>query len=159
MRGFLLLFVALPSCAFADDYVNYSFEPEIACLAKAEGLEDALSCIGLSVEACIENTEGGYSNMAMKDCTYHGLQEWDERLNHYYALRMSENTDFYYSSPEEYRQSLRVMQSAWITYRDTKCAHTLLIWDGGTGGPLAWLGCMMNMTAEQALYLEYDGFY
>ena len=49
------------------------------------------------------------------------------------------------------------MQRAWIEYRDATCAYEAAQWGGGTGAGPAFAGCLMRLTAEQALYLEYEG--
>ena len=49
------------------------------------------------------------------------------------------------------------MQRAWIAYRDARCGYEYSLWQGGTGGGPASVACYMEVTGEQALYLESGG--
>ncbi|MFT5363966.1 MAG: hypothetical protein ACI9VX_001592 [Dinoroseobacter sp.] len=49
------------------------------------------------------------------------------------------------------------MQRAWIEYRDATCSYEAAQWGGGTGAGPAFAGCLTRLTAEQALYLEFEG--
>jgi len=128
-----------------------------ACLA---GVDHPADCIGTSAEACMEATEGGYSTLGMVACTEAELRYWDGQLNAAYGplmerSRADDGADSKLGIGGSGRaDTLRAMQRAWIAYRDAACEYERATWGGGTGGGPAAVGCMMRLTAEQAMALE-----
>ncbi|MDA7426585.1 lysozyme inhibitor LprI family protein [Thalassococcus lentus] len=142
---------------FAQDLVFSPTETEI-CLHQNPGAES--SCIGLSAEQCMVDTDGGGSTVGMGACLDQELQYWDTRLNAAYQARLAEAKaadkdakDYGYTAPPQ-EENLRAMQRAWIGFRDARCDYARSLWGGGTGGGPAAIGCLMHTTGEQALYLE-----
>ena len=87
------------------------------------------------------------------------IQTWDSRLNAAYKdvrAKRTRSDQIETESPSQV-EALKLMQRAWIVYRDATCAYERSHWFGGTGGGPATVSCLMYMTAEQALYLEADG--
>lgn len=150
-----LLCLAVP--AAAQDLIFSPAETE-TCIAEAPGAE--ASCIGASAQACMLDTPGGSSTAAMSGCLERERLYWDARLNAAYQARLAEaqaadldaKTYGYSAPPRE--PALRAMQRAWIAFRDARCAWAASLWGGGTGGGPAAVGCAMQTTGEQALYLE-----
>lgn len=149
LLGFL---TAAPAAAQELAYSDYATD---ACLQSGR---DYTKCIGLSSLQCMQDTPGGFSTYGEGGCLDAELQYWDRLLNTNYKARMAsserndvENTGFGPSQAE----ALKQMQRAWIPYRDAKCDFERSQWGGGTGGGPATLNCLMNITAHQAVFLEY----
>lgn len=149
----LLLAAAAAAPAVAQDLV-FSPRATESCLASGADFRD---CIGLSAEACINDTPGGYATVAMSGCNYRELEWWDARLNTSYgfalrhAKQFDKDNEGFGPSMEE---ALREMQRAWIVFRDNTCAYERSFWGGGTGGGPAEAACQLRVTAEQTWYLE-----
>lgn len=131
-----------------------------ACMGNEQEGGNLHMCIGASAEACIEESEGGGTTVEMSGCFALELQYWDDRLNAAYrtvraaAKRLDAEMKEIGSSAPSQADALRDMQRAWIKFRDATCAYERSLWGGGTGAGPASVACMMNETAEQALFLE-----
>lgn len=147
--------LALP--AAAQDLI-YTDGPIEQCVFAAQSGRAALECVGLAAAACMTRTPGGSSTAAMTGCADLELRYWDDMLNQVYQRqrRDAAANDMQSSGPSS-AEALRDMQRAWIPFRDARCAYEASQWGGGTGAGPAYVGCLMNMTAEQALYLTYAG--
>jgi uncharacterized protein YecT (DUF1311 family) len=145
-----LMLVASPLAA--QDLV-FSPAQTQACLRSGGGE----GCIGRSAEACIENTPGGYSTVAMGGCLSMELDYWDDLLNATYrrALARARKSDVDNAGfgPSQ-QEALRQMQRAWIPFRDATCDFERSQWGGGTGQGPAGAECLMRVTAEQTFYLD-----
>lgn len=154
-----VMMLASAAPAMAQDLV-FSMQSTDSCLADRDGTYDLASCIGASARVCMEDTVGGQSTIGMSGCSDAELGNWDARLNKTYKQLMStekaadtEMTDSGFAAPKQ-APALRDMQRAWITYRDTRCAYEAAQWGGGTGAGPAFVGCLMQLTGEQALFLR-----
>lgn len=120
---------------------------------------DVLDCVGLAAGACMM-TSGGDSTLGMMDCLEGELVYWEARLNTAYAVRIAAakaqdaEMQTLRSHAASVEDSLRAMQQAWISFRDSSCLYEQAQWMGGTGGGPATLACHMHETARQALKLE-----
>lgn len=151
MRALALL-CCLPSAALAQ-FVNFDIAPTAECLAQ----ERSNSCIGRAANACMENSETGYSTNGMSTCTDQEMAWWDDRLNAIYRESIEKLTALDTESPEyapAQADALKNMQRAWIPFRDAKCEFVATEWMGGSGAGPATIWCLMDETARQALYLE-----
>ncbi|MCB1367163.1 MAG: DUF1311 domain-containing protein [Rhodobacteraceae bacterium] len=152
----------LPVPVLAQD-LTYSDRHSATCLAAGSSLPEREACIGLSANACMEDTMGGYSTAGMVGCLSLELDWWDARLNRVYsdAMAAAKANDREMGAGDNgvpsMAAALKAMQRAWIPYRDAKCDYERSFWGGGTGGGPAALGCLLNLTAKQALYLEFSG--
>jgi uncharacterized protein YecT (DUF1311 family) len=96
----------------------------------------------------------------MNGCMDREVEWWDGRLNaSYKALMKGEKADDAASIADGYpapskAKALRAMQRAWVTYRDTTCAYSASQFGNGTGAGTAYIGCLLQMTGEQTLFLE-----
>jgi uncharacterized protein YecT (DUF1311 family) len=154
MRPFLaLLLLTLP--AHAQD-MTFDIAPSLVCIASAPDTNAAKLCIGEAASLCMEQ-EMGFTTLGMGFCLDQELTYWDGVLNDSYqslrgALRISDA-----ELPEHLANQadgLRDMQRAWITYRDTRCSFEASLLQGGTAGNTVYLGCAMQLTGEQALFLK-----
>jgi len=152
MKARLLALLVCASPVTAQELV-FSTSGLRACLAGG----GAETCIGMAAEACMENTPGGYSTVAMGGCLSYEHRFWDDRLNAVYQRALpraraadADNGGFGASQAE----TLRDMQRAWIPFRDATCDFEYSQWGGGTGGGPAMSECLMRETAKQTLYLE-----
>ncbi|SNS27431.1 lysozyme inhibitor LprI family protein [Antarctobacter heliothermus] len=150
----LALALALPAGPVASQDLAFSPSATETCLGTGA---DFRSCVGLSAEACINDSDGGYSTVGMSGCFSREYEWWDDRLNLSYGFAMDfakqsdvDNAGFGPSQAD----ALRDMQRAWITFRDATCAYERSHWGGGTGAGPAGAECMMRETAEQTWYLE-----
>lgn len=149
--------------ASAQD-VMYSDAATKSCLSEIDADGDRRSCIGRSAQICMGATNDGSTTIGMMDCLGAEQEFWDGRLNAGYKVVRSkaraldaEMAEIGSSAPKV-ELPLRDMQRAWITYRDTTCDFEQSLWGGGSGGGPAVISCLMQMTGEQALYLENAWF-
>lgn len=148
--------------ALAQD-LTYSNDHTKNCLAAGSSMLEHEACIGASADACMEDTPGGYSTAGMVGCLSLELDWWDARLNRVYGARMAaaKAMDREMGAGENgvppMADALKAMQRAWIPYRDATCDYERSFWGGGTGGGPAALGCLLHLTAKQAMYIERSG--
>lgn len=122
-----------------------------ACLQKAVGQGERHACIGAAANQCMLDTPGGETTVGMGGCLDYERAYWDARLNDtYQSLLAQQGEDLAVA------ENLRVMQRAWIGYRDARCDYEYVQWGGGTGGGPAVLACLMQATAEQVFVLEQN---
>ncbi|MBV0911416.1 lysozyme inhibitor LprI family protein [Anianabacter salinae] len=158
---FLLSLLAAPVAA---QELIFSGDTPQWCLDEAAGEAERRDCIGVAASACMEDTPGGGSTAGMSGCLDLERAYWDDRLNAVYQdlLASDRADDADYGGPNlpSKAEALRDMQRAWIAYRDGRCDYEYSQWGGGTGGGPAILGCLMQLTGEQVLYLEatLDGY-
>lgn len=147
----------------AQDLI-YSDDATRACLAAAPDSVAQEACIGRSADACMGANDVGGTTVGMGGCLDRELQFWDGLLNTYYqtaierAKRMDAETRQYNAAAAAVEDTLRRMQRAWIPFRDASCDFERAQWGGGSGGGPATLGCLMEMTGEQALMLGRFGY-
>lgn len=149
---------AIGAPAMAQDLV-FSMQDTDSCLAsKAESGPE--SCIGVSAQICMQKTVGGGSTVGMGGCLDAEWNAWDARLNKNYQKLMAreksedaEMADVGSVAPKQ-AVALRDMQRAWISYRDARCNFVGAQWGGGTGTGPATLDCHMQVTGQQALFLQ-----
>lgn len=154
--------VAASGPAVSQDLV---FDPGALsqCVAGADTPVAAETCIGIASGTCMERTQGGYSTVGMAGCLDAELGWWDAMLNVEYKRLIAEHkiTDAEMADAGHpavpMAAALRDMQRAWIGYRDAACAYEAAQWGGGTGAGPAALGCLLQVTAEQAISLSYSG--
>ncbi|MFQ5438422.1 MAG: lysozyme inhibitor LprI family protein [Paracoccaceae bacterium] len=149
--------------AFAQDLV-YSDTHTASCLDVGTNAQEKSACIGVSANACMEDTEGGFSTVGIGGCLLRELDYWDASLNANYRALMAEmkkqdadNAGYGVTGVQKMADALRAMQRAWIAFRDTSCDFERAKFSNGTGAGPAQLGCLMQMTAERALFLQSAG--
>lgn len=162
--GLGVLVLALTGTALR---ANPVFSPAAteACVSDARATSPGLSgqgvldCVGRAAAECMM-TPGGDTTIGMIDCLDGELRYWDGRLNAAYAQRVKSAKDQdtemrkLGSAVASLEESLRAMQRAWISFRNTSCQYEQAQWMGGTGGGPATAACHMQETAHQALKLE-----
>ncbi|TYB83546.1 lysozyme inhibitor LprI family protein [Maritimibacter fusiformis] len=161
MKRYLALALALTASPAAAQDMVFDGARIAACRAAPPG-NDPKACIGVEAERCMSETEGGISTAGMSACLGLELDWWDARLNEVYrevrtAARDMDATAGDYAPSQA--DALLEMQRAWIAFRDGRCAYERSWWGGGTGGGPATAGCLLQMTAEQVIYLEGVGLY
>jgi uncharacterized protein YecT (DUF1311 family) len=140
--------------------LNFSIRHTSICLDTSEDETQRKACIGEAANACMEATPGGFSTVGMNGCMDQELQYWDIWLNDAYkTLMKGEKADDAASIADGYpapskAKALRAMQRAWIAYRDTTCEYAAAQFGNGTGAGTAFVGCALQITAEQTLFLE-----
>lgn len=157
MIRILAVSVVMAGPAAAQE-LNFDIADTQMCLEAGRDIPDfdANDCVGVSAQACMETTPGGFSTAAMVGCIAEELDFWDAQLNHHYrearaqAREMDAENGAYAPSQEE---ALRDMQRAWIAFRDAKCGYARSQWGGGTGAGPAGVSCLLHETADQARYL------
>ncbi|WP_347266870.1 lysozyme inhibitor LprI family protein [Paracoccus sp. (in: a-proteobacteria)] len=159
MRAMILaLMIATP--ALAQDGPAYDATLLPGCLdrAAADGT-DLRACIGKASDACMA-APGGDTTVGMVDCLMAESKDWDRLLNAWYSkvMKVAKASDAEAgqlgSAAEPAAPALQQAQRHWIAFRDATCRYQHLQYQGGTlGGPAA-AGCLMELTAEQALRLH-----
>lgn len=165
MKNYLAFCVilAMSSAAQADDDgLVYSDDHTVSCLEAGTHMAEFEACIGVSANACMEDTPGGFSTYGMGGCLSRELDYWDGRLNQVYKEQRAraKQIDIDMGAGDGVPSqaiALRDMQRAWITFRDATCDYERSHWGGGTGGGPAALSCHLTMTAKQVFYLEHAG--
>ncbi len=150
-----VLGAALPAAA---QELRFDTGPVEACLAAAEpGQQDA--CIGGAAAACMA-APGGDTTVGMGVCLGFERDWWASRLAAAQAAlaaqdraQDAEMAELGASVPP-LAPPLDAMQRAFAAFRDAACAYEHATWGNGTGGGPAHAGCMMELTARQALRLE-----
>ncbi len=159
-RIFLTLLALGLSPAAAQD-LQFDVSDSEQCLINTGHAGNKSDCIGVSASICMEQP-GGDSTYGMGFCLDSELEYWDALLNESYqdlrAAMQASDADLPESLAVQ-TVTLRDMQRAWITYRDTRCSYEASLWQGGTGASPAFLSCSLQMTGEQAIYLmaTYSG--
>jgi len=130
------------------------------CLAAGTSPEAKKACIGVSANACMEDSAGGFSTLGMVGCLDREVQYWDRALNAAYKAKKArdqaedaQNAADGITAPKK-AIALRDMQRAWIAFRDASCLYERSNFGGGTGAGPAGVGCILQMTAEQAMVLQ-----
>ncbi|ASM72687.1 MULTISPECIES: lysozyme inhibitor LprI family protein [Roseobacteraceae] len=157
-RALIATVLAAPVTPLAAQDLAFTSTITASCLSNAPDMAGQMACIGTSANACMEDTPGGFSTVGMSGCLDRELQYWDAKLNENYGAartRARADDDYLNGTPSE--TALRDMQRAWITFRDATCDYERAQWGGGTGGGPATVGCLMRLTAMQALYLADSG--
>ncbi len=153
--GALALALAAPSPALADLLIDLSIAQ--ACVDAAGPDQAAPGCIGQAANRCMEDSPQGYSTVQMGACLDAELGWWDGLLNTEYRGLMAELEASDADLPAHLAVQagyLRDMQRAWIRLRDSACAFEASRWQGGTGASPAAIGCLLQRTAQQALFLR-----
>lgn len=147
---FLATLATLP--VMAQD-MRFDPAPTESCLAASgDGAQD---CIGRAASACMAQPMGE-TTLGMGFCLDAELSLWDDKLNAAYQQLRGDYADRDSERMEgapAMADALRDMQRGWIGFRDARCSFAAAQWEGGTGAGPAFLGCMMQMTAEQTLFL------
>ncbi|WP_240931640.1 lysozyme inhibitor LprI family protein [Parasedimentitalea denitrificans] len=139
--------------------VVYSDEATNTCAMQADTIDDRRQCIGMSANACMENSEEGFTTIGMMECIDKERVYWDGQLNQTYKLLkdaykpQDAELDSMQSSAPRMVPALRDMQRSWIAYRDATCDFEQSQWGGGSGGGPAVLSCLLRLTAFQSIYL------
>lgn len=161
MKRLVILTLALTASPAVAQDVVFDAGRIAACRTAPPG-GDPMACIGAEASRCMDVTEGGYSTAGMVACMGLELDWWDARLNEVYPRIRAEAREMDATAGEyapSQADALLAMQRAWIGFRDARCAYERSMWGGGTGGGPASVGCLLQMTAEQVLYLENAGPY
>ncbi len=135
--------------------LSFDPAPTETCLAEISDGPQAYECIGRAAMACMAQPMGD-TTPGMGFCLDSELWLWDDKLNEAYQILLAEYREMdaeRFEGAPALAEALRDMQRGWIAYRDGRCEFETAQWYGGTGSSPAFLGCMMQMTAEQTLYL------
>jgi uncharacterized protein YecT (DUF1311 family) len=154
------------ACAFAmltspvAAEVNYDPMVLEVCMGHFEADQAQATCIGWGTQACLRDLIAN-TPATVAACTAAEAQDWDNRLNDLYATTIVQQKIY-----EQVLQShghvgavpedlLRDMQRKWVVYRDAACGWDQILWNSGQGTETAQVDCMMQLTAQQFLYLYH----
>lgn len=155
--------VAIPmfaGAAWADDgpTVPLSSTATAECYAAASDADARRMCIGKSSNACMD-APGGSTTVGIGACLDDERGWWDAQLNVEYkhAMQLARTSDADMKQdgidvPSQ-AEALKTMQRTWIAFRDQKCSYVASLWTNGTGAGPAYVGCLMDTTADQAIFL------
>lgn len=153
--GKSLAVLGLSLAPLAAQDLTFDPAPLDACLADISDGVQSSDCIGRASSACMEQPMGE-TTPGMGFCLNAEYEIWDAKLNEaYQSLRaqyQEQDADRFEGAPS-LADALRDMQRGWIGYRDARCEFEAAQWAGGTGASPAYLGCIMQVTADQTVYL------
>ncbi|WP_209425862.1 lysozyme inhibitor LprI family protein [Pararhodobacter sp. SW119] len=154
MRALALLVLMLAGPASAE-IRDFDPAPLAACVERG----NAAGCAGSAARACMDASPAGHTTLGINGCLDAELGWWDDLLNTRYgqAIAAARRQDAAARQAgldqPSVEAALRAMQRTWIVFHDASCDYAALQWWGGTGASGAYLGCRLNLTAEQALRL------
>ncbi|MET3601607.1 lysozyme inhibitor LprI family protein [Martelella mangrovi] len=152
--------VLAASPALAEDEVVYSDDLVAKCVDLAETEADMRACAGVSAQACQNASDYGSTTIGLQECSALETKFWDSWLNRTYRKLLARAKAADAEAADDPRangeaaESLRDMQRVWITFRDATCEYEANQYQGGTIAGPVYAGCLMRMTADQAIYLE-----
>ena len=79
----------------------------------------------------------------LNECTYLAWEEADVALNEAWDAAMA------VAEARSIEEPLLAAQRAWIAFRDADCAAQASLWEGGTGQPMIFNGCMESLTLQR----------
>lgn len=85
----------------------------------------------------------------MRMCLSKIHQKSDAELNAAYRAALQEMRD-----SKRHSDSLRTAERRWIAYRDAQCKAQYDLFEGGTGGPIEELACLIEMTDQRTAELK-----
>lgn len=159
MRFILALAVLALAAPVAAQQVRFSAEPIEQCLAQARRLDARKDCVGLGAKACQSKGTGKVYCMTAE------TQFWSDRMQAALVKLRAKaeivDSKIDPSKPGGFRlaDDLAAMQSAWEDWREKTCAFEAMLRRGTPNTSLAAAWCMMNLTGEQALFLETSARY
>ena len=119
----------------------------LGCINGAAGDPGGIAaCVGTVADPCLELPEN-QSTVMMGACINRELVIWDEQMNEIYGSLLE-------ALDEETGKALRQSQRAWIKMRDTSCAFSAMLWQGGTGAGPAAGACFNRETATRVAFLS-----
>jgi uncharacterized protein YecT (DUF1311 family) len=158
-----LFFLDLTGAVLAQEPLEFEEALVEQCFQNAAEFGRSDDCVGMAAGLCMEKNEGGWSTYGMMACQGLEIAVWDAMLNAEYqrVLAQAKQMDADYmdvnAAVPSQEKALREMQRTWIAFRDGTCEYERSLWGNGTGGGPASGGCMMRMTAAQAIYLAGQG--
>ena len=154
--GYLLLAVLMvPSAVQAETAADFMSEVP-ACLANAAD-SGSLTCLGDARNICEAKIEGGYSTFGMSQCAQAETDAWNILMNHELQAALAFAKDINASdvtSPSNAEDAVRASQKTWEQFRDAQCQMEYAKWGGGTMRVTAGGDCLLQTTAERALFLH-----
>lgn len=121
-----------------------------SCLdAVGHSVSEQRQCMLTIRNRCVVRHEQPETTIAYDQCARDEQRAWDVLLNERYAEARRR------ARGPEVSQPLLASQRAWITMRDTSCSAQAARYRGGTIGGPAHALCMLDMTAERAIWLSY----
>jgi uncharacterized protein YecT (DUF1311 family) len=102
----------------------------VLSIAGASLAQDQAACDGTTYE--------------MRMCLSKIYQKSDAELNAGYRAVLQKLGP--HSDQKRHAGNLRTAERRWIAYRDAQCKAQYDLFEGGTGGPLENLGCLIEMT-------------
>jgi len=107
-------------------------------IAEASVAQDQGACDGTTYE--------------MRMCLSKIHEKSDAELNAVYRSALKKFGG--YSKPNRHLENLRKAERHWIAYRDAQCKAQYDLFEGGTGGPLEELSCLIEMTNQRSAELK-----
>lgn len=153
--AFVVTVLTLGLSPLAAQELQFDPLPLDTCLAAQDGVGQSGQCIGRAASICMEQPLG-HTTPGMAFCLGEEYDLWDAKLNEAYV---SLRADYKQQDVERFEgapslaDALRDLQRGWISFRDGRCAFETAQWYGGTGASPAFLSCMLQLTADQTIYL------
>ncbi|MCC1482118.1 lysozyme inhibitor LprI family protein [Roseibaca sp. Y0-43] len=154
MLRFLLPLSLFVTPVLAQD-MSFQIGPTEDCLAQSGHGADKHVCIGRAAAACMEQASGA-SDDEMSFCLLQEFGWWDQQINDVTMdLRraMGQPNDELPADLANQASTARDLYELWVFYRKARCDHEASFGQVGAGAGPDYLQCLLQETAEQALYL------
>jgi len=92
------------------------------------------------------------TNYEMSVCFSKIYEKSDADLNAVYRAVLKELAR--YPTPLRHVENLRMSERRWIAYRDAQCKAQYDLFEGGSGGPIENLGCLIALTDQRTAELR-----
>ncbi len=154
--------LAAPLGAMADT----PEESQNACFEASSMMGQMLPCVSDAVRVCLEDIPGydqkGVRPEQMLGCVAPVAAWWERKADAEYervlGVALVQDGEAGGATPVTSRVArLKTLQAAWLAYRDARCAVDMVGTGPGAESPLAAVSCLMNESAEHAVYLSAWG--
>ena len=153
--------LALSGAAAAQD-IDFDIQPTLDCIEEAPRSDHRPICVGEAAQACVRRLRGA-GPVDISLCMEQETRYWARRMET--ALDAMEEkakaadeafaeTEMAEKVPFELTEDLALMQTAWETWREKRCAFEAMLHRGTPDASLAAAWCMVRRTGTQALFLE-----
>jgi len=92
------------------------------------------------------------TNYEMRVCFSTTYEKSDAELNAVYRAVLKELAG--YLKPVRHIENLRMSERRWMAYRDAQCKAQYDLFEGGSGGPIENLGCLIELTDRRTAELR-----
>jgi len=157
-----LVALLLPVVGQAQQTIRFTPEATLACMKKARGKEAKEACIGEAAKACFNRIQP-HTNGDVAACMAEETGYWIKRMDRAYdemMVKAAAADEAFQKNPKSKKvpfkltEDLEVMQTRRASWREARCAVEAMMRRGTPFTSTAAAQCTMELTGEQALFLE-----